>query len=287
MPRPAPLPPEIADPPAAGYTRYDRGELPLQAMAVDYASGHVTRRHQHPHAQLIHAVRGVMLVATDAGQWLVPPTRGIWMPAETDHWIRMIGEVHMRTAYIRPDALAPQFWNGASTARELPAAPGVLGISPLLRELIVAAIPLPLPYTADSRAGRLVRLLLDELLELPTLPLSLPKPRDPRLQRICEALSRSPDDASTLGDWAERLHLDPKTIQRLFARDTGMSFGQWRQQARLLTALERLAQGQKVLNVALELGYSSPSAFATMFRKQFGVPPGSFFNQADSLTDAF
>lgn len=275
---PAPLTPEFADPPAAGYTHYDRGDLPVQAMAVDYASGHITRRHQHPHAQLIHAVRGVMLVATDAGQWLVPPTRGIWMPANTDHWIRMIGEVHMRTAYIRPDALDARFWPGTTAPRPLPQQPGVLGISPLLRELIMAAIALPQAYAADSRAGRLVRLLLDELLELPTLPLSLPRPQDARLQRICETLSQSPDDASTLGDWAERLHLDPKTIQRLFARDTGMSFGQWRQQARLLTALERLAQGEKVLNVALELGYSSPSAFATMFRKQFGVPPGGFFS---------
>jgi AraC-like DNA-binding protein len=278
MNQPAAAEPANAAPPHPDYQRYDRGSLPVMAFATNYDNGHVTGRHQHPHAQLIHAVRGVMLVASDAGQWIVPPTRGIWMPAETDHWIRMIGEVHMRTAYIRPDALSGGFWSGTGeSAGRLPQECRVLGISALLRELILAAVDLPLPYVADSRAGRLTRLLLDELQELPTLALSLPRPQDARLQRICQALTEAPDDPSTLGDWAERLHLDPKTIQRLFARETGMSFGQWRQQARLLTALERLARGEKVLNVALELGYSSPSAFATMFRKQFGVPPGGFF----------
>jgi AraC-like DNA-binding protein len=80
-----------------------------------------------------------------------------------------------------------------------------------------------------------------------------------------------------MADWAQRLAVDVKTIQRLFVRQTGMSFGQWRQQARLLRALELLATGEKVIDVALALGYDSPSAFATMFRKQFGQTPSQFF----------
>lgn len=252
------------DPPR--YTRYDRGPMPVTAMAVDYPSGHTTTPHQHPTAQLIHAVQGVMLVATHGGQWIVPPTRGIWMPANTTHWIRMIGDVRIRTAYIRPDAIP-----------DLPVECKVLGITPLLRELILAAIDIAPNYADDSRNGRLTRLILDELLEVPTLALHLPNPSDPRLKTITHTMSTRPDDDTTAAQWAKRLHVDPKTIHRLFARETGMTFGQWRQQSRLLTALERLAQGEKILNVALELGYSSPSAFAAMFKKQFGVPPSEFF----------
>ncbi len=73
------------------------------------------------------------------------------------------------------------------------------------------------------------------------------------------------------------LSVDVKTLQRRFARETGMTFGQWRQQARLLRGLELLAGGEKVINVALALGYASPSAFATMFRRQFGQTPSEFF----------
>ena len=122
-----------------------------------------------------------------------------------------------------------------------------------------------------------MRLILDELRALPVLPLHLQMPSDPRLMTICELLQRQPDDASTMTDWAERLAVDVKTIQRLFVKETGMTFGQWRQQARLLRALELLATGVKVIDVALALGYDSPSAFATMFRKQFGQTPSQFF----------
>jgi AraC-like DNA-binding protein len=251
---------------AVPYKRYDRTEMPVAVLAADYLPDHETPRHDHPHIQLIHAVRGVMVVSTSIGQWIVPPSRGLWMPAGVEHSIRMVGNVEMRTAFIRPDA-----------APDLLAQCAVLGVSPLLRELILAGVEVPLPYEADSRHGRLMRLLLDEVQQMPTLPLSLPHPADPRLQRICATITQTPDDASTAGDWAQRLGVDPKTIHRLFLRETGMTFGQWRQQARLLAALEHLASGARIVDVALELGYNSPTAFATMFKRQFGVAPSSFF----------
>lgn len=80
-----------------------------------------------------------------------------------------------------------------------------------------------------------------------------------------------------MADWALRLSIDAKTIQRMFVKETGLTFGQWRQQLRLLRALELLASGEKVIDVALALGYESPSAFASMFRKHFGQTPSAFF----------
>ncbi len=248
------------------YRRFDRTELPVAALAEDYPNGESTPRHQHPNAQLIHAVRGVMVVDTIFGQWIVPPTRGLWIPGGTDHSIRMVGAVMMRTAYIN-----------AAAAPEMPQHCVVLKISPLLRELIIAMIDAEIPYARDSRAGRIARLILDEIRQMGTLPLHLPMPSDKRLLEICHAINKTPDDNTTANEWARRLHVDPKTIHRLFLRETGMTFGQWRTQAKLLLALERLAAGDKVLNIALDLGYGNPSAFATMFKKQFGIAPSRFF----------
>ncbi|MFT4172772.1 MAG: helix-turn-helix transcriptional regulator [Rhodocyclaceae bacterium] len=247
-------------------TGFDRLASPVTALASDYPSGGATPRHQHPTVQLIHAVHGVMVVSTDQGQWVVPPTRGLWMPARTDHWIRMVGNVKMRTAFIQPTA-----------APDLPTECTVLGISPLLRELILAAVEVRVPYAEDSRDGRLMRLLIDEVIHMPTLPLHLPQPSDARLRALCDALSGALDDNTTLAGWAARVGVDAKTIHRLFLRETGMNFSQWRQQARLLAALELLAAGARIVDIALELGYASPTAFATMFRKQFGVPPSAYF----------
>ncbi|HSI56940.1 MAG TPA: helix-turn-helix transcriptional regulator [Ideonella sp.] len=272
-------------------TDIDLNPLPVSCKATDYPAGHVISPHSHNKGQLVYAVHGVMVVSAQAGgalaseappadgdapgtlpvpsasgQWIVPPTRGIWIPPGLSHWIRCVGVVHMRSIYVRPDVAA-----------RLPAQSQAVGISPLLRELIRAATEIATPYAPASRDGRLMRLLLDELHALPVLPLHLPQPVEPRLRRICARLLAQPDDASTLGDWAQRLAVDAKTLQRLFARETGMTFGQWRQQARLLHGLERLATGDKVVQVALALGYESPSAFATMFKRQFGQTPSEFF----------
>ncbi len=248
------------------YHPHDHGPAPVTAIAVDYPSGHSTPRHRHRYAQLLYAVQGVMRVNTDSGHWMVPPTRGIWVPPDTDHAVDMVGNVRMRTAYIDPQC-----------APHLPASCAVVAISPLLRELMVAAVEIKPPYAAGSRNERLVQLLIDELDALPTLALHLPQPQDVRLKRICDRLLAAPDDAHTAAEWAQHLHVDAKTVQRLFARETGMSFGQWRQQVRLLSALERLARGERVLDIALALGYASPSAFATMFKRQFGVAPSAYF----------
>src|SRR5690606_14615631 len=139
-----------------------------------------------------------------------------------------------------------------------------------------SAMDVRVPYRPDSRDGRLMQLLLDELRVLPVLPLHLPMPTDRRVATICESLQRRPEDASTLADWAARLQVHAKTVQRLFVAQTGMTFGQWRQQVRLLRALELLAAGEKVIDIALSLGYESPGAFATMFRKHFGCKPSRF-----------
>lgn len=244
----------------------DQGVTPVNGKAIDYPSDHQVAEHRHPTAQLIHAVQGVMVVATGDSRWIVPPTRGLWMPADTRHRLRMVGDVKVRTVYIRPDV-----------SEHLPTACCVVGVSPLLRELILAAIKVKQPYAPDSRDGRLMSLLLDEVAVLPHLPLCLPQPSDPELLALCETLLAAPDDDSTLSGWAAQLGVDARTIQRRFARQTGMTFGQWRQQARLITALEQLAGGAKVIDVALNLGYNSPSAFATMFKRQFGTTPSAYF----------
>jgi len=241
---------------------------PVSAHACDYPAGWDIAPHAHSRHQLIYAVQGVMVVQTDSGRWVVPPTRAIWMVAGMTHAIRCVGEVHMRSVLVATDVAA-----GAGLVARTQA----VGISPLLRELIRAAVDVRHPAAPDSRDGRVLRLLLDEVRALPVLPLHVQMPADARLQRICRHLQDQPDDASTMQDWAARLAVDVKTIQRLFVKDTGMTFGQWRQQSRLLRALELLATGEKVIDVALALGYDSPSAFSTMFRKQFGLAPSQFF----------
>jgi AraC-like DNA-binding protein len=120
--------------------------------------------------------------------------------------------------------------------------------------------------------------MLDEIVQMPVLPLNLPTPSDPRLRVIHDKIKAFPDDPNTIAHWARTFRLNPRTIQRLFLAENGLSFGQWRRQARLLTALEMLARGERIVDIALAVGYDSPTAFSTMFRRQFGAPPSAYFD---------
>lgn len=245
---------------------YHTTARPMAAMEIDYPSGASTGPHTHPRGQLLYAIEGVMIVRSASGVWVVPPNRAVWLIAGLDHEVRMCGDVKIRTVFVDQQA-----------APHLPQVSCVIAVSPLLRELIVAAMRVPLDYAPDTRDERLMRLLLDELREVDVLPLHLPMPHEARLRSICEALVARPDDVSTVEQWARQFGITPKTVHRLFSRETGLTFAQWRQQARLLFALERLARGDRIIDVALDSGYASQSAFTAMFRKHFGVPPSAFY----------
>ena len=238
----------------------------MAAMEVDYPHGSSTGFHAHPRHQLLHAIEGVMIVRSDTGSWVVPPNRAAWLVANLDHEVTMRGEVKIRTIFIEP-AIAPH----------LPEANCVLAVTPLLRELLVAAVQIPLDYKVDHRDGRLMRLILDEIRVSDTLPLHLPLPTEVRIRAICQALIDNPSDASTATEWGIRLNLTAKTVHRLFAKETGMSFAHWREQARLLFALQRIADGDRIIDVAFDCGYASQSAFTAMFRRHFGIPPSTFY----------
>lgn len=238
----------------------------MATMEADWPDGRSTGWHSHPRDQLLYAIEGVMLVDSSAGSWVVPPNRALWLLAGIEHCVRMSGEVKMRTVYID----ATQF-DG------LPENTCVIAVSPLLRELIVAAVRIPVDYEEAGRDARLMHLLIDELKVSDVLGLHLPVPSDARLKRICETLTQHPADASTVAQWAERLGVTAKTVHRLFVKETGMTFAQWREQARLLVALRHIAHGERIIDIAFDCGYASQSAFTAMFRRHFGVPPSAFY----------
>jgi AraC-like DNA-binding protein len=235
------------------------------ALARDLAPSHEIDWHSHPRFQLVYAARGVMTVDTRDATWVVPPQRAVWMPPTVAHKLTARGAVQMRSLYIQPDAAA-----------RMPATCEVLEVTPLLRELIVRATELPLEYDTRGPAGRLMRLLLDELAGLPRLPYHLPMPKTAPLAAICRRLLDTPDEAATLQELAHGDGLSARTLARHFRRHTGMSFAEWRRRARLLRALGWIAEGRPIVEVALELGYESPSAFSAMFRRELGAPPSSF-----------
>lgn len=242
----------------------DAVDRPVLAIATDYPAGTLLDTHSHRRAQFLYGATGLMEAGTDDGAWVVPPSCGVWIPAGKPHRVRMVG-VSTCSLYIEPGSVPRQ----AAQCE-------VLQVSPLLRQLLLASADLPAAYGQRGRDGALAQLILHELERAPTLPFFAPLPRDAALAALCAAFLHSPQVHALPGDWARQLHKSERSFTRFFRTETGMSFGAWRQQACLLAALSRLSRGDAVTTVALELGYESPGAFSTMFRKRLGRPPSEF-----------
>jgi AraC-like DNA-binding protein len=105
------------------------------------------------------------------------------------------------------------------------------------------------------------------------LPFSLPLPTDQALARRCRAFLMAPTTHDTIDDWSGALNMSRRAFTRLFRRETGLSFVEWRQQACLVAALPRLVAGEQVTAIALDLGYKNPAAFTSMFKRSFGYSP--------------
>ncbi len=186
----------------------------LHAVAQDFAHGDRVPPHRHRQAQLIHALCGVVIVNTAQGRWVVPPERGVWVPAGEEHDLHLLGRVEVRTLFVDPQVRA-----------DLPTRCQLIAVSPLLRELILAALPLPVDRPAEGRARYILQLMLDELQGSPTAGLHLPWPNDALLAELCRHLRQHPGERWTLTRAAARLAVSERTLSRLFLRETGLSFG--------------------------------------------------------------
>ncbi len=117
-------------------------------------------------------------------------------------------------------------------------------------------------------------------------PLLLPISKDARLARVMKMLIEEPASRDGLEQMAKKAGASPRTLERLFRNETGMTFTQWKTRLLLIESIERLARGATVTEVALDLGYNSTSSFVFMFRSNLGVSPGSYraIGQAPRLT---
>jgi AraC-like DNA-binding protein len=227
--------------------------------------------HRHRKGQILLVQRGALSCEVEGGLWIVPPRSAVWIPGGALHAVTATGALEGYNAFVDPEVDA-----------RLPAACCAVSVTPLLRELLVRAAHLPALYEEGGANARLVAVLLDELAAAPVEDLHLPMPTDSRLRRIVDLMMVAPADRATLDAWAKRAGMSERTLARLISRETGMSFGRWRQQLGVVLAVKWLAGGASIQQVAADLGYESVPSFVTMFRKALGTSPGRYMAERHS-----
>jgi AraC-like DNA-binding protein len=222
--------------------------------------------HSHRRMQLLHVSEGVLTVQTEHALWVVPPERAVWVLPGVLHRAQSSRAYTVCTLFLDPVLL-----------RTVPPDSVVVEVEPLVRELLLAAAAFGPEYEPGSAEERLIHVALDRLPTVPVRSLRLPEPTDARLRPIIDALRAEPSDGRSLSEWGREVGMSERSAERLFQDDLGMSFSAWRQQLRLVVALECLGRGDRVTDVAFAVGYSDVSAFIAMFKAALGATPGQYF----------
>jgi AraC-like DNA-binding protein/mannose-6-phosphate isomerase-like protein (cupin superfamily) len=247
-------------------------DVPRPVVAFGMASNEIgsfeLEPHHHAKSQILLVQHGALSCEVQGGLWIVPPRSAIWIPGGAVHSIKASGPMEGYGAFI-----------AVTTDIGLARGPCTVSVTPLLRELLIRAANLPAFYEESGANRRLMAVLLDEIAGAKVEDLHLPMPTDVRLRAMVEQMMAAPAERGTLEGWAKRAGLSERSLVRLISRETGMSFGRWRQQLGVVLAVQWLAAGTSIQQVAADLGYESAPSFVTMFRKALGASPGRYMAQ--------
>ncbi len=235
---------------------------PVYFRAASLPAAATYPRHRHPWGEFVHAFSGVMELKLADNHFLVPPQYGIWLPPDAEHRGMNRSKASHCSLYLAPE------W-----CRGLPRTACALAMSPLMKSLLEHLRTHELARPSTSAERRLFRVLIDQLAQAPAHGSYLPMSDDPLLAPVLSALEQHPEDERSLAEWARRLHTTERTLERRCQQHLGLSFSEWRQRLRVVKALAMLEQGHSVEGIALDLGYSSASAFIAMFRRMTGTTP--------------
>lgn len=241
----------------------DAFDAPVVGIAAALAD-HDSSVHHHNRGQLLYACRGCIRITLENQLILLPPSRAAWIPPRTAHRAVMHKIVDYRSLYFSPEVSA-----------NLPNQARVINVSPLLHAVLepIAVAGFEQDWS-EGRYFHLLGLCIHELREAPLQPMLLQFPSDRRLAKLIAQPDKLPP---TLAALESEVGASGKTIGRIFQKETGMGYQQWRQQWRLMRAIELMATGFSLSRTAIELEFSTDTAFIVFFKNMTGSTPKAFF----------
>ena len=239
------------DLPVVGYT-----EMVTNAVCIT---------HSHPRAQLIYATRGVMNVVVNNQIWVVNPLQGLWIPGGMEHQVSFQKDVKLYSVFIDP-----------SVTDGFPETSFSFDIPMFLKQLVFKIISFGTDGDITPQKRKIIDVFLDELVLIEPSATFLPTTNHERLQKVVNLLLDDVASKNTIDHYAEISFMSSRTLSRLFIKELGMNFSDWRTRLKLLEAIKRLGEKQPIKEIALDLGYETASAFIYMFKKHLGKTPSNY-----------
>lgn len=232
------------------------------------AGGTETMTHQHDWGQVHLIKQGVLEMEVNGRKMVSPAGFAIWTPAQIPH-----------RAFNRQDIEYCAINIDVSRSQHLPSQACMIALPPLVLAIIDDLVARKVDKIESHQDTCLTDVLLERLASAHQVDDFLPTTTDPLLQPILAELEANPANNCPLSEWAKRVFTTERTLHRRFQKHLRMSFNEWRQRLKVVTALQLLKQPDSISQVAYQLGYSDASAFIKMFRKHTGLTPSAYRQQ--------
>lgn len=233
-------------------------------------SKHASGIHSHDKNQLLFSKYGCMTITLEDVKYVLPPMRAAWIPRGVKHDAQMTNMTHYRSLYF-----------DQSLSDYLPTDIMIFDISDLMRVLIERMAFWAFDKPNHEQVNTL-NLFIEEFNDSQEVYLSLPLPQDHRLKSWLSNIDNKEFMAPSLAQLSQVIGASEKTITRIFNKETGMPYQSWRQQWRLLGAIELLSIGMRISDVADRLEFSSDSAFIHFFRQKTGMTPMNYMTNVSN-----
>ncbi|KEA54526.1 hypothetical protein DT73_01225 [Mangrovibacter sp. MFB070] len=232
---------------------------------LNHTAKHHTPSHRHSTGQLYWVTRGIIMIEAEHMHWAVTPGVIGWIPAEILH-----------SAWMPVDARGEILHCSPTGTLLLPLLPCIRSASPFL-QLLLQKVSERVPAGVHSPyLMHLEQVLVDEIEQATPALSQLSLPADARAKQVAQFVLAGTGDVLSQSVMAKQAGLSVRTLSRLFMQQTGLTFSQWKQKARVLRSLEFLQSGTPVSQAALLVGYENVSAFIVVFRRFMGMTPGQF-----------
>lgn len=247
----------------------------MHVETFHYEKTHRTPWHEHASGQFYWLTRGTLVIEMADVQWTVTPGTLGWFPGGCRHCAGVPGAVTGTSLYF-----------SENHAARFPSEAGIYPADAFMQSLLARACQSRYPAFTEAYRQSLLIVLATEISRSQPLPLRLALPTDRRARNVAELLLAHPDCPDGQAELAKRSGLSVRTLSRLFREQTGISFSQWRQQAKVVTSLQWVQAGVPVNEIAARSGYSNVSAYIDVFRARFGVTPGQMSAKTEQVNDA-
>ena len=243
-------------------------EMPAYCFNSNFPAS-PAKKMQFDRHYLMYSAKGVLRLEAEDRYWILPPSRALWIPADTSIEIEIMHPVECCSVLFRKDFIHSTF----SRCQ-------VLTLPNVVKEMILHSRKWGPDCTEFNPSAehffQSIAHLCAELKDLPS-ELWIPKGQSKKIREALQYTQKNLSQSITFTDIAKHTATSERSLARAFSTETDMTWSQLLRHMRMIQAIELLSNlDLQMITISLEVGYQSLSSFNRAFKEFTSLTPREF-----------